>query len=47
MTRVIQIGARGELTAYWDEVTKTVRIINGTSCTLVIDGKIVNPGETV
>jgi hypothetical protein len=45
MTRVILIGARGQLVIYIEG--GVVRINNQTSCSLVIDGKLVNPGETV
>lgn len=42
MKRVIQIGGRGQLVVYIEK--GAVRIINETSCTLLIDGKLVNPG---
>jgi hypothetical protein len=44
MTRIIQIGIRGQLVIYLDN--GTIRISNETSCSLLIDGKLVNPGET-
>jgi hypothetical protein len=45
MTRIIEIGARGQLVVYIEN--GAVRVNNATTCTLVIDGKLVNPGETV
>ena len=43
MTRLIEIGARGQLVIEG----KDIKIRNETSCHLIIDNKMVAPGETV
>jgi len=44
MTRIIELGKRGRL-VMWVE-GNYIRINNETSCTLIVDGKPLNPGET-
>jgi hypothetical protein len=45
MTKIIEIGARGRLIVYCQG--NEVKVNNQTSCHLIIDGKMVAPGETV
>ena len=45
MTRIIEIGKRGMIVVYLED--GKIKISNSTSCHLVIDNKMVQPGETV
>lgn len=45
MTKSIYIGARGRIVVYFDG--KDVRVKNETSCHLIVDNKMLAPGETV
>ncbi len=45
MTRVIEIGSRGRIIVYFEN--QEIKISNSTSCHLIIDNKMVAPGETV
>lgn len=45
MTRTIEIGGRGRLVVYIEG--KDIKVRNETSCHLIIDNKMVAPGETV
>ncbi len=44
MTKVIEIGARGQIVVYIEN--GEIRISNSTSCVLIVDNKPLQPGET-
>ncbi len=45
MTKIIELGNKGSIVIYIEN--NEIKINNNTSCTLKIDGKPIQPGESV
>lgn len=44
MTKVIEIGNRGSIVVYIED--NEIKVNNNTTCSFVVDGKLLHPGET-